>query len=83
MAVCSFFSEFVYLNLRFLSEKNKLKSDEASEEAEISTQNTSTTQSNSADVHKKVQKALGISRLMNPKMVRFFTVQSYMYSNCN
>lgn len=55
MAVCSF-SEFVYLNLNFLSEKNKLKSDEAPEEAEISTQNASATQSNSADVHKKVQK---------------------------
>ncbi|PWA23531.1 hypothetical protein CCH79_00006070, partial [Gambusia affinis] len=39
--------------LKKKKKKNKLKSDEASEEAEISTQNTSTTQSNSADVHKK------------------------------
>uniref|UniRef100_A0A3P9N2U2 Uncharacterized protein n=1 Tax=Poecilia reticulata TaxID=8081 RepID=A0A3P9N2U2_POERE len=75
--------QFVYLHLHFLSEKNKLKSDEAPEEAEISTQTASTTQSNSADVHKKVLKSLEISRLMNSKMVRLFTVESYMYSNCN
>uniref|UniRef100_A0A096LPP6 Uncharacterized protein n=1 Tax=Poecilia formosa TaxID=48698 RepID=A0A096LPP6_POEFO len=42
--------------LKRKKKKNKLKSDEAPEEAEISTQNASTTQSNSADVHKKKKK---------------------------
>ncbi|XP_023183960.1 nucleolar and coiled-body phosphoprotein 1-like isoform X1 [Xiphophorus maculatus] len=43
--------------LKKKKKKNKLKSDEAPEEAEISTQNASTTQSNSADVHKKKKKS--------------------------